>query len=94
MNWKEEIVAWSVILSWQFDGMTEEIHEPPPSGYHVSGSSLEPSSTGAVPKLNSVALVRKRTIPTERPPHVGEVSANFFADRGCRVVSATDPHGR
>jgi hypothetical protein len=28
-------------------------------------------------KLNSVALVRKRTIPTERPPHVGEVNANF-----------------
>ena len=28
-------------------------------------------------KLNSVALVRKRTIPTERPPPVGEVSANF-----------------
>ena len=26
---------------------------------------------------NSVALVRKRTIPTERPPPVGEVSANF-----------------
>jgi hypothetical protein len=26
---------------------------------------------------NSVALVRKRTIPTERPPLVGEVSANF-----------------
>ena len=29
------------------------------------------------PKKNSVALVRKRTIPTERPPPVGEVSANF-----------------
>jgi hypothetical protein len=28
-------------------------------------------------KLNSVALVRKRTIPTERPPLVGEVSANL-----------------
>jgi hypothetical protein len=28
-------------------------------------------------KLNSVALVRKRTIPTERPPHMGEVSVNF-----------------
>jgi hypothetical protein len=28
-------------------------------------------------KLNSVALVIKRTIPTERPPLVGEVSANF-----------------
>jgi hypothetical protein len=27
--------------------------------------------------LNSMALVRKRTIPTERPPLVGEVSANF-----------------
>jgi hypothetical protein len=26
---------------------------------------------------NSVVLVRKRTIPTERPPLVGEVSANF-----------------
>jgi hypothetical protein len=26
---------------------------------------------------NSVALVRERTIPTERPPLVGEVSANF-----------------
>ena len=27
--------------------------------------------------INSVALVRKRTIPTEQPPPVGEVSANF-----------------
>jgi len=27
-------------------------------------------------KLNSVALVRERTIPTERPPPVGEVIAN------------------
>jgi hypothetical protein len=28
-------------------------------------------------KLNSVVLVRKRTIPTERPQPVGEVSAKF-----------------
>jgi hypothetical protein len=28
-------------------------------------------------KVNSVAVVRKRTIPTERPPLVSEVSANF-----------------
>jgi len=28
-------------------------------------------------KQNSVALVRTRTVPTERPPPVGEVSANF-----------------
>jgi hypothetical protein len=29
-------------------------------------------------KLNSVAWVRERTIPIERPPLVGEVSANFW----------------
>jgi hypothetical protein len=28
-------------------------------------------------KKNSVDLVRRRCIPTERPPLVGEVSANF-----------------
>jgi hypothetical protein len=33
-------------------------------------------------KKNSVALVRKRTIPTERPPLVGEVSANFLRVEG------------
>jgi hypothetical protein len=44
--------------------------------------------------LNSVVLVRKRTIPTERPqPLVGEVVPTF-ADRECRVVSAADSHGR
>ena len=43
---------------------------------------------------NSVALVRERTIPTERPPPVGEVSANFLRIQGCHVVSETDPHGR
>jgi hypothetical protein len=32
-------------------------------------------------------------MPTERPLHVGEVNVNF-ADRGCHVVSATDPHER
>jgi hypothetical protein len=37
--------------------------------------------------------VRERTTPTERPPFVGEVSA-VFADRGCHVVSVTDPYGR
>ena len=43
---------------------------------------------------NSVALVRERTIPTEQPPPVGEVSANFLRVEGCHVVSATGPHGR
>jgi len=44
--------------------------------------------------LLSVALVRERTIQTERPPPVGEVNANFLRIEGCHVVSATDPHGR
>jgi hypothetical protein len=33
---------------------------------------------------NSVAVVRKRTIPTERPPLVGEVSANLCGQRVLR----------
>jgi hypothetical protein len=32
---------------------------------------------GFTEHLNSVVLVRKRTIPTERPQLAGEVSANF-----------------
>jgi hypothetical protein len=35
-------------------------------------------------KRNSVALVRKRIIPTKRPPHVDEVSANFCRLRTSR----------
>jgi hypothetical protein len=35
-------------------------------------------------KTNSVVLVRKRTIPTERPPHKGEVSVNFCGERVSR----------
>jgi hypothetical protein len=38
----------------------------------------------AVLAAYSVALVRKRTIPTERPPYVGEVSANFCGQRVLR----------
>jgi CBS-domain-containing membrane protein len=37
--------------------------------------------------------VRVRTIPTERPPLVGEVLTTF-ADKGCHVVSVADPYGR
>jgi hypothetical protein len=45
-------------------------------------------------KKNSMASVRKRTIPTERPPPVSEVSANFLQIRGCHVVSVTNLYGR
>jgi CBS-domain-containing membrane protein len=37
--------------------------------------------------------VRELIIPTERPPLVSEVIAKF-ADRGCHMVSVTDPYGR
>jgi hypothetical protein len=40
-----------------------------------------------------VTLVRERTMPTERPPLVNQVSANFLHIERCRVVSAADPHG-
>jgi hypothetical protein len=30
--------------------------------------------------LNAVALVRKQTIPAERPPHVGEVVPNLLVE--------------
>jgi hypothetical protein len=39
--------------------------------------SLKACLVDPIKTLNSVALVRERTIPTERPPPVGEVSANF-----------------
>jgi hypothetical protein len=41
----------------------------------------------SVKKKTSVAFLHKQTIPTERP-------LPTFADRGCSVASATDPHGR
>jgi hypothetical protein len=41
-----------------------------------------------------MASVRKRTIPTERPPLVSVVSANFLRIEGCHVVSVTNPYGR
>jgi hypothetical protein len=42
-------------------------------------------------KPNSVAWVREQTIPTERRLSAKLVST--FADRGCHVVSVTDPYG-
>jgi hypothetical protein len=42
----------------------------------VKGETLQ--ITYRTKKLNFVALVRERTIPTERPPLVGEVSVNLW----------------
>jgi len=40
-----------------------------------------------------VALVRERTIPTERPPPVGEVSANFviYATQNLFLLTLVHP---
>jgi hypothetical protein len=47
-------------------------------------------------KLNSVALVSERTIPTQRPPLVDEVSAHFCGERVPRgqSVGSLRPHSR
>jgi hypothetical protein len=65
---------------------------PPSSGTKSKPRSCEQLEAIKLKKLNSVALVHEQTIPTEQQPLVGEVSTNLFADRGCHVVSGTDPH--
>jgi hypothetical protein len=57
----------------------------------VKGFSQNSAGEPTSETTNSVALVRERTIPTERPPLVGEISANFWRIEGCRMVSAADP---
>jgi hypothetical protein len=59
------------------------------SGYDVAsllnglrGAVQVVSSFITVVITNSVVLVSERAIPTERPPLVGEVSANFCGWRG------------
>jgi hypothetical protein len=44
-------------------------------------------------KVNFVAIVRKRTIPTERPP-LSVKLVPTFAGRWCCVISVTNSHGR
>jgi hypothetical protein len=43
---------------------------------------------------NSVALVCELTIPTERPPLVGEVSANSCGQKGVAWSPHLIPYGR
>jgi hypothetical protein len=44
----------------------------------VTDPKLNSTETHIITNNNFVALVRERTIPTERPPLVGEVSANLL----------------
>jgi hypothetical protein len=58
------------------------------------GRSPQNMKTANVQLTNSVALVRERTIPTERPPLVGEVSANVCGWRGVTWSVRRIPYGR
>jgi hypothetical protein len=58
------------------------------------GNVLQIEFIAIHPKADSVASVRKRTIPTERPPPVGEVSVNVLRIEGYHVISVMDPYGR
>ena len=55
----------------------EQFHNTIVSVIVTTSIRLRLKCDGTKLKLNSVALVRERTIPTKRPPPVGEVSANF-----------------
>jgi hypothetical protein len=69
--------------NWQ--GKTEVFREKPAPislchlYYRLRGVKLSADRLRQVTalKLNSVAFVRERTMPTERPPLVDEVTANF-----------------
>jgi hypothetical protein len=52
-------------------GLLGRVISPSPGRYLNTGQHKHRTNA------YSVVLVRKRTIPTKRPPHVGEVSANF-----------------
>jgi hypothetical protein len=50
-------------------------------------TKCEADANGIISWLDSLALVRERTIPSERPPLVGEVNTNFcgwWVSRGQR----------
>jgi hypothetical protein len=72
-----------VAALWQADNPTKEL---------ITDKAPRPDKRVVITNNNnSVALVRKRTIPTERPPLVGEVSTNFCGQRG---VAQRIPYGR
>jgi hypothetical protein len=68
------IVSFFVVFLKQI--MFASWHNLPNASFTLSYHSTK--------KKNSMALVRKRTTPTERPPLVGEVSANFSGQRVSR----------
>jgi len=79
-------IAWYLAgRTWKDNELSGQNLNPGPSEYNSTKSIIIGQFEGlhvlnlfsSVPLKNSVALGRERTIPTERPPPVGEVSANF-----------------
>jgi hypothetical protein len=56
----------------------DHYHYVPNTSQIINHPTIQRSLMMTKLKLNSVALVRERTIQTERPTLVGEVSDNFF----------------
>jgi hypothetical protein len=75
--WTQEVTAW--ITTVQIERRTPLEHDV--SDTEISdvrgGLFFSIFITKTLKKLNTVAVVRKRTISTVRPPLVGEVSANL-----------------
>jgi hypothetical protein len=67
--WMRRKVVFDGIQTPVVQLSSQSLHWPSYSAMYITNQSK---------KLNSVTLVRKRTIPTERPRLVGEVSAKIW----------------
>jgi hypothetical protein len=77
MKYAVEMGSSSVIYILSFIQIDSGIHKYMAAGGIDRHTQTAWRSNKPKLKLKSVALVRKRTISTERPPLVDEVSANF-----------------
>jgi hypothetical protein len=66
-------LAWLILRPWRWRRQF-------PAKVHLTLNGLTDiiAKNLSIQKRNSAPLVRKRTMPTERPPLVVKVSANFF----------------
>jgi hypothetical protein len=69
--------ALHLFLSWARPIQSTSPYPTSPRAILILSAHLRLGLPATKQKTNSMAWVRKRTIPTERPPLVGEVSANF-----------------
>jgi hypothetical protein len=81
---------WNCLPSMGFEPTTpiSEWHKPDRAANALGDAWCRVLQLCIVKELrrNSMAWVRERTVPTERPPLVGEVSANFCSGRKRKSV--------